>query len=360
MKKLSELFDPTKTRISFQNKLLVYLLYKCGGFFPSSLELDKLLKQHAIEEQYVVRRHGTERDALLAELLSEDLDQAIKKRRKGSFHQTERVCWPGGYFGYPGKSDHAKSLEDSLKARWRKEYLPGTTALLATSFCAGLAGMLKRLHPSAGRLRVTLHRVVVFGGEELLQQACDYLGLGIERGQPSAAARTFPAENATIGLAYKSKLIVRSRMQVDPNDLNQAMQSLNLNDASRKMASEVCFVLAMPLLHARASGKNSSSDVLGVIYVDSTAKEFYVNDESLKDIVAMAQSLLDALLGLSRESLERIRNLPSPAWRSQTVANFKMPMVNGTLELIRSIEPPKASHPIQLNFDHADFVPVQH
>jgi hypothetical protein len=59
VRKLSDLFDPTTTRISFQNRLLVYLLYKCGGFFPSSQKEELLLRQYSIPPERVIRRHGT-------------------------------------------------------------------------------------------------------------------------------------------------------------------------------------------------------------------------------------------------------------------------------------------------------------
>src|SRR5207302_2063439 len=35
-REFARLFDPSYARSSFQNKLLVYMLYKCGAFIPSS------------------------------------------------------------------------------------------------------------------------------------------------------------------------------------------------------------------------------------------------------------------------------------------------------------------------------------
>lgn len=179
VKKLSELFDPDTTRISFQNKLLVYFLYKCGGFVPSSLDEKDLVIQYAIHPDRVIRRHGTLRDEQLKAILSNTLYGAIETRRGAAkpdpFSQTDKECWPGGYFGFPGRSRDTKNLGDPFREHWRKEYLPGPTELLATAFCASLAGALRAKHPKPGRLRVTLHRAVPFGDEEFLQQTCDYL-----------------------------------------------------------------------------------------------------------------------------------------------------------------------------------------
>jgi hypothetical protein len=213
VRKFAELFDPVTTRISFQNRLLVYFLYKCGGFFPSSLEEKLLLQQYSIPPERIVRRHGTLRDEQLRRVLSDPLYNAIEKSRGHAvpdpFSQSDNILWSGGYFGFPGPSKDAAGLDDPIRERWRKEYLPGPTALLATAFCASLAGALRYSHSELGHLRVTLHRAVAFRNEELLQQTCDYLGTHVVRGSTSTAARTFPARNATIGLAYRCRRIVR-------------------------------------------------------------------------------------------------------------------------------------------------------
>ena len=59
---------------------------------------------------------------------------------------------------------------------WRKEYLPGPTALAALSLCTAIAGLLLRDHKPDKRLRVTLHRTRMVGEEPLLQQCCEYVG----------------------------------------------------------------------------------------------------------------------------------------------------------------------------------------
>jgi hypothetical protein len=211
--KFSGLFESQK-RISFQNRLLVYLVYKCGGFFPTNLEEKDIVKQHGISSDCIVRRHGTHRDKQLERLLSPGLYAAVDKvgdRARPDASQPDRVMWPGGYFGYPGALKDIGLIEDEGRRDWRKEYLPGPTALLGAAFCGLLVGALRNSHSGTERLRVTLHRAMPIGDEELLQQACEYQGVSSSGG----AARTFPKNIATIGLAYRTRRIVRSKIGVD-------------------------------------------------------------------------------------------------------------------------------------------------
>jgi hypothetical protein len=364
VRKLSELFDPGVTRTSFQNKLLVYFLYKCGGFFPSSLKEEDLLQQHSIPETRVIRRHGTLPDKQLKQTLSDALYGAIERRRRNAAHnpfsQSDQPLWSGGYFGYPGPSKDAASLDDRTREYWRKEYLPGATALLASTFCASLAGALRHAHRDPGRLRVTLHRTLPFGDEELLQQTCDYEGTTDARGSVSAAARTFPARNATIGLAYRCRRIVRSLRDVQPEKLKAAMDLLNLHAASRTMSGQVVFVLAIPVLQPEEMRQFiRPSPVSAVIYVDSEAGGFFVSDDELKRLVLMSQQFLD---GLEKPpvTFDRIRNARLTGLGTKVPPAEGLPgNVQDVLELVRDVEPPRASEAFQLNFDYSDFVPVQ-
>lgn len=360
VKKLSELFEPSTSRISFQNKLLVYFLYKCGGFVPSTQDETKIVKQYGIPKERIIRRHGTLRYLQLEDMLSEDLFKAIKPRSNipllDTFSQTDKPMWPGGYFDFPGPSESAKLVTDSQRGHWRKEYLPGPTELLATALCSTLAGALVMSHTMKGRLRVTLHRSMVFGSDELLQQACDYQGTDDARSQQSAAGRTFPNQNGTIGQAYRCQRIVRSIENVNSVDLNKTMESLRLHEASRKMSTQVGFVLAIPLLEGNSThAQTSSSQVLGVIYIDSTAAGFFIDDEKLKQLVQMAQSFLSALLRASLSSIDRVRNIPlvSRVDVKQHVEIFDK-NVEGLLELVNNVRPPKLDTALQFNFDFSD------
>ncbi|ESW99302.1 hypothetical protein X769_24475 [Mesorhizobium sp. LSJC268A00] len=360
VRKFSDLFDPMNTKISFQNRLLVYLLYKCGGFVPSSQRERSLIKQHSIPQDCIVRRHGTYREEQLEEMLSEPLYSAIKSQRTGlgaaTLSQTDGILWPGGYFGIAGKLSSAGKVDDPGRAEWRKEYLPGPTALLAAAYCGALAGALRADHPGPGRLRVTLHRAVVFGPDELLQQCCEYFGTSDARGGASSAARTFPALNATIGLAYRTRRIVRSLRAVSPELLSNAMNSLDLSAASRKMASEVGFVMAIPILEPEQAGLYTAPNpVAGVVYVDSAGRDFWIDDNDVARIVSMTNEFVRGLNG-DTDPFDKIRNVPLSSTGGALPEALSLPPdVANALEL-SIVQPPRVSGPFQFNFDYTDFI----
>lgn len=364
VRRLSELFEPGTSRISFQNKVLVYLLYRCGGFVPSNLDEKVLIQQYGISSKRVIRRHGTLRDPQLKAMMSETLYEAIETQRvkpgTAKLLQGVNARWSGGFFDQPGMPSEAAAASDTLKSSWRREYLPGPTQLMATAFCAALAGYLSQFHPADKRLRVALHRTMVFGTEELLQQACEYQGICIERSDPPGVRRTFPAGNGTIGLAYGRKRIIRSVRSVDPQKLNDTMRDLNLNEASRFMSPEVGFVLAIPLLERPDGADVESTRVIGVIYVDSKAPTFFVEDDALESLLRMARALLTALNLPRNAPPDRISNVQMD--RHPAIPVTAPPTVDGIesrLEIIQAIEPPTLAAEMQINFDFTDFLPVR-
>jgi hypothetical protein len=357
VRKFSDLFDPQR-RISFQNRLLVYLVYKCGGFFPTSLQEDEIVKQHGISSDRVVRRHGTHRDKQLKRLLSSTLHDEIETLRRGAadaFSQPDRIMWPGGYFGYPGASKNIDLITDDERRNWRKEYLPGPTALLGAAFCASLVGALRKAHSDTERLRVTLHRAIPIGDDELLQQTCEYQGVN----NSGEAARTFPKDIATIGLAYQCRQIVRSRAGIDPVRLKEAMEWLRLHKASRSMSEGVSFVLAIPLLQPEA-GYTLQSPVAGIIYLDSKAPGFSVDDDELLGLVVMAQHFLDGLERAPRDAFDRVRNLPFTGLSESAPPAEGLPgEVADAIELVGALPPPRTSKAFQFNYDYQDIIPIR-
>jgi hypothetical protein len=343
---------------SFQNRLLVYLLFKCGAFIPTSEKTAEIIKRNGLTPDCIVTRHGTNREEQFTRILSGGLLTRFRRRlRSTSFSLSDDNAWHGGYFGFFGPNSGASRLPDELKKNWRKEYLPSPTLLLATALSSSIAGYLSEIHPSNRRLRVTIHRAIQIGAEEVLQQACDYQGTMLSDEQ--TAGRTFPAGNATIGLAYQCRRIIRSKPRVSRRSLENTMEELRLNDASSRMAKEVGFVLAIPLLEPEQN-YTLPQPVSGIIYIDSDAPGFFVNDGSLRVLIAMAQRFLD---GLSKPSatddMGRVRNfrLSSIAHRRKRAKQLPVSAAK-TLEIV-NVAPPVSAGAFQLNFDYSDFVPTQ-
>jgi hypothetical protein len=363
VRKLSELFDERDTRISFQNRLLVFLLYKCGGFFPSAESETTLVERLSIAPSCVVRRHGPEPMKQLQGILATKLSSEIKKRSAASlgFSQSDKQEWPGGYFGFPGRLDETSNIADEFKKIWRKEYLPGAMVLLATSLCASLAGELKAGHAER-KLRVTLHRALKFPNDELLQQACDYQGVeGAGVGTEGTAGRTFPAKNATIGLAYRCRRIVRSVRDVEATKLREAMNLLHIHAASSSMSADVGFVLAIPIIEPEEALRfTEPSPVAGVIYIDSATQGFYIDDQELGRLVSMTQHLVNGLEKIPAAAFDRIRNVPLSGTGNKLPKAEDLPNnVRNELELVTAVNPPRTSKPFQFNYDYSDFVPIQ-
>src|SRR5262249_8488071 len=145
-------------------------------------------------------------------------------------------------------------------------------------------------HPTKKNLRITLHRSIQIGEEkELLQQTCDYPGDPLH-----TAGRTFPADTATIGIAYQTRKIARSKKGIKPDRLAAVMKTLNLSAASRAMSEGVSFVMAVPILEPLTKF-TLPSPVAAVIYIDSNAQGFFIEDAELQQLVAKINGLLSAL-----------------------------------------------------------------
>lgn len=360
VRNVAELLEPATSRMSFQNALLVFLLYRCGGFAPSTETTRALRTRFAIENDAIIERHGVRPLAQLQRMIPEDVFGIIEQRRKNDPEkfamQKATPMWPGGYFGYAGREADTGTIDDAKRRQWRKEYLPGPTALVATSLCGAMAGVIERMRPKAKHFRVTLHRTLSIHGEDLLQQACDYLGKGLEQAS-ATAGRTFPAAAATIGAAYRSRRIVRTTKAVSTSDLQEGMEVLKLHDAARKMMPGVSFVLAVPLLQPD-NRYYAPSTVAAVLYLDSRDKDFFLEDKLVEELCLVFQAAVRAINVANGASLGRLRNVQLepvlnvveelPAARIETAA----------LEIVISVNPPSVEREFVLNFDHTDLAPA--
>jgi hypothetical protein len=282
----------------------------------------------------------------------------IKGQTEKAFLQTDTVCWTGGYFDFPGRlANIGRIKDDSVRARWRREYLPGPTSLLGTAISAVIAGDILHDYPDADRLRVTLHRTLTVGPEELLQQTAEYAGTVSIDPKRSSAGRTFPTSTMTIGLAFRCRKIVRSKYRVDPTALHKAMDKLN-PFAPRQMAEGVSFVLAIPLLEPEQD-YSDSSPLAGVVYIDCRSANFYLDDEKVKRLVGISGRFLRELESDRGRKFNRIRNIALSNRNAIRVEPEQLPQdVSSELELL-AIEPPRTASAFQFNFDHLDIASVE-
>ena len=354
---MAALLRSDSSKMSFQNALLAYLLYRVGGFAPSCDKERSILRKYSIPPEYVVRRHGTDRQYQFERILSEPALPSIKERISGEdeFDMTPPTpSWPGGYFYYAGASTDTGSIDDDeVRVSWRKEYLPGPTTLLAATVCGAVVGAVQRVRREVEHVRVTLHRVLPLNEECLLQQSCDYQGIGVRERQPTAG-RTFPAKNAMIGLAYSSHRPVHTRASVSAAEIQNAMVNLGLMEAARKMRSKVSYILAIPLLQP-SKEYFPPSRVAGVLYLDSTDDNFLLTAKDVDNLGRIIEQAVRSLAAQSNRALLGVRNIPFNEV-SNVVERPSLPSteIEHVVELLPEKIAPKLCQPLAINFDYAD------
>lgn len=364
VERVSDIVGSSSIKTSFQNKVLVFLLHRCGGFLLSNEPIEKIRSMFAVAAINVISRHGPDKVTLFKRVLSEEILKAafivksvdgqeqLHLRRKRS--QLAQILWPGGFFGEMGTAEEAEELSDDSRRTWRKEYLPSPTRLLCAAFCAGVAGFLASGHPPERRLRVTFHRAIAIAGENLLQQCCDYDGAWLSVKELDTGGRTFPAETGTIGAAWRLGRIVRSRKRVERGQLNSAMLALKLNVASRAMSPRVGFVLAIPLLCPTESG---GAYVVGVLYVDSEASGYFVDDPGVSQLALMCDRFLQSCAEVGIARLGRIANFPASLQPvSFSASGSHLPP---EVEFVAQDAPTAFDLSVSsINFEYSDFVAI--
>lgn len=365
---ISDLFTQSVSKISFQNRVLLFLLYKCGGFVPDMGGDNEILQKHSISKSNFIKRRGVDRMAPFQSILSEELYGRVKEFRDGRLAiDALKSSWKGGYFGFPGSdaalklyaitlsSNPKSALADIYKKNWRKEYLPGATQLASLNLCSCLSGYLRTQHSDAHRLRVTLHRTIVISGEELLQQCSEYCGVNANDPSVKNAGRTFPADKATIGAAYISHQIWRTKKGVQNSEIAKDMTSLKLTEASRIMNPEVKFLMAIPLLERDAEGRSTGeSPVWGVIYIDSTDSNFFLQDANLHVVISIINSFGENLCASLDRGIPDIGNINFKRDPHHLSSPMNVPPLTN-LEAL-DIVPPELKSRFDFNVDFTDFL----
>lgn len=363
----TSLFDGK--RVSFQNRLLAYLLYRCGAFIlavaPTDTERERLASELGIKKDHVVIRHGTPTADLSG--LTEPLGAELRTKAdlcKGDlkqYKQSDLPRWPGGYFDIAGltEADQARA-SDVVKGTWRKEYLPSPTEAIASTFCSAIAGLVEdAIANPESRLRVTLHRTLLSGDEVVLQQCCDYQGHKVT--STGRAGRTFPHYNGTIGAAFGLASFVRSRLGATPEAIQQDMADMSLNEASQAMSGDVSSIAAIPLLGNEAGRPpGQPKNVIGILYLDSYDEDVFVDDQLVSKVLSMSRAFLRSLSRVTTTKAGLIANIEF--WGRDAVRDVDPPQFDSSrwraLEVV-NVEAPRTEDIAHLNFDYSDFTPVE-
>lgn len=341
-----------KSRASFQNRFLLFLLYRAGGMIPTVYRsAAKICKEYGVDENSVIRRHGPNPDKGVSEVIDKALAAKSKSRMeflKDKSTQPSTICWPGGYW-----NEEDSKVDSTKKKSWRKEHLPAATEIMVTGFIAGVAGYLEA--SGAGNdFRVTLHRIIHVGDDTLLQQSSRYIGTTMSLGDKARtgdAARVFELHDGTIGYAARIAKIVRTRQQFsDETDeqfkekLKKDTAALDVEKHSQSMFKDVRSVLALPML---ASDRKT---VVAVLFADSTKIDVFT-DTCIEAISKMCQNLGEQIEAIQSE---RVHNFSSsPSSRASSQANQKK-----EFEVIEVLdhELPCVTNTKYLNIEFTDFI----
>ena len=343
------------SRASFQNRFLLFALYRAGGLIPTSQQnCDKICNEYGIKKRDIIRRHGTDRTEAVEDVMDRALLRSCKKRisyLRNNSSQPSSVCWSGGYWHQHSIRLKGQPLaDDASKARWRLEHLPPATEVLATGFVTAIAGYLDALGSAEPDFRVTLHRTLYVGSEVTLQQAAQYTGPTKRLG---AAGRTFGFNHATMGYAAVKRKIVRTRPRTVKdtqaayaNSLQNDMRELNLTSHSQNMAPSVRSILAIPILTP------DKKRTIAVLYCDSTEFNAF-NDTCVAAIRQMCQWFASKI---EEVYSDRVRNFQIQA---PTVAPQVSPLLPAKLKIVQAINSPSAPSAktaTYLNLEFTDFV----
>ena len=340
------------SKASFQNRVLLFALYKVGGFFPSSQSEDALCREYGISEDHVIRRHGIKPKLVVKDVLNKEFFQAVGQRMKTLSKpgfQPSEIYWTCGYWNIPSLELTGEPITEPTKRAWRQEYLPAATEVLATGFVAAIAGYLGSTRTRGKDFRATLHRTLPIGHEIFLQQISPYIG---ETQREGAKGRTFAFNHGTIGYAAVNRCIVRTRQKTNKESdadyrrhFQADMDKLALNQHSQRMNDEVRSVVAIPIL------ENNRKRTLAVLFADSTESNVF------------GQEIVEALNKMSQAFASRL-----DAIHSERVCNFRSHLqvlptyrcYSGKLkvvEILKSPTPPAAEDGVNfLNLEFTDFV----
>jgi len=343
------------TPASFQNRFLLYALFRAGGFIPIFKEdHEKICEEYGIKHTDIIRRYGTNRREAVEEVLS---DALMNKSRpqiellKGGGKQSSVVRWKGGYWHEYSPKLRGQPLEvDSNKAKWRVEHLPSATEVLVTGFVSAIAGYLDSVPTTEGDFRVTLHRTLFVGPEATLQQTAPYAGSQ----RPGDAGRTFSFTKGTIGYAATARHAARTRPKADNENDGQYAKAIQDDmrvldvEAQSQPNPNVRSVLAVPIF-----GRTATS-VVAVLYADSTRCNVFT-DECVSVINKMCQRFGSAI---GRVRADRVFNFAGSAKETPTEQTFDV----GQLQVIEQVKQslvalaPTAD---SLNLEFTDFVTLQ-
>lgn len=95
--KIRSMEQALEQKSSFLNKLITYLLYRCGAFIPSFKSLEETIERFGPRPEDIICRHGAKSAEALRELFIEGMPEDVLNAL-GAREQTPVPLWTPGYF----------------------------------------------------------------------------------------------------------------------------------------------------------------------------------------------------------------------------------------------------------------------
>lgn len=302
-------------KVSFSNALLGFLLHRIGAFDYRAGKLARaggkwsiLGDADWIPPKNIVVRHGTSRDATFTSAGFADAVDPLKARTEKILTSTR--LFPAGWWE---RNRRPPNGEPSASIASATEFAPPTTVTIATTFISTLSDILVALlkkrdpkdgRPSAPHIRMTLHRVAQFGGEEVFQQISPYRGVLLDH-QKGGTGRIFRTGAGMVGLALRiGRPIVFRRVNDQLTDMETATDFSKL--LAQPIEDHVDSMLACPFFAADdGTGKRRVNFVL---FADTSDLAFF-DDNNLKLIYAACRGFVDNIDSSLNE--KRLRQISS-------------------------------------------------
>ncbi|MEP1420531.1 MAG: hypothetical protein ABJK59_02020 [Erythrobacter sp.] len=163
------------------------------------------------------------------------------------------------------------------------EPVPEATQLAVMPFLAAVEGYLIEGNQDCG-LRLTVHRLMAREKHRHIQQICTYFGGAKDE---RSAGRLFSAQTGLMGLALEKKKICHTKHYDNVNLFEQEIRAdrIDAGEGGDNQGRAQSF-LAIPFI-------GEDSEVVLILYAESTQFNFFANEEKVSTIANMCQSFCD-------------------------------------------------------------------
>jgi hypothetical protein len=177
------------------------------------------------------------------------------------------------------------------------EPVPAATQIIVLPFLAALEGYIQGVRKDPD-FRATVHRTMVRGNQQYLQQVTSYVGT-----QHTGVGRTFHTNTGIIGATYHKAKIYRTKPYSEESAL-LADIALDQRENGESVSSKI------PRSYMSVPFIGVSGRPILVLYVDSTVFNRFADDVLVRGVVSMCQGFARFITTLQRSPIGQIKNFP--------------------------------------------------